>query len=355
MARAFTTDYEHFANPQTGLLPYLASSVKELIQNENTEALQQLIDDIVFTADSLYDLLDEVGAAKKKYDQLKNKMDAIQTALAEKEAAIKAIQEEMKNEFGVGEEPQEHGLEDLLDGISLPTAEQIQQQTIIATPELPSIAPFAPPVSPVPAVDAEMEALLSDFTIESVIGSAASPATDELKEAGLIFNDEIDAVALAREEAPFDDEYDDEGLYMDFDIDEEDVDDGYQPLDGDNDILSDMGIGDFPPMPDFEPSSLPPLGTSGGDEDDDEDDYGFGSNIAEDDELMDFISTDFEEDEEDDDDIFSSFDDYGDDEDEDADLMIDPTTFGQDNTANADIDTDDDDMVSGIIDDDFFK
>lgn len=93
--------YDNFADKESGLLPYLASSVKDLIRVEDDEALQQLINDIAFVADSLYDLNDEIVKARKHYEQMKNKREAIRQSLEERQNAMKAIESEMQAEFGI--------------------------------------------------------------------------------------------------------------------------------------------------------------------------------------------------------------------------------------------------------------
>lgn len=208
MPKAFTTDYEHFADEKLGLLPYLASSVKELIQSEETEKLHKLQDDIVFVADSLYDLLDEVDTAVTKYEQMKNKMLAIEAAMEEKKNALQAVKAEMLQAFGEKEDDTPELVLESSDGTKV----------VRVTDE------------PADVMSEEMKTLMDEMlTIENVVGD--SPQQEDLRDIGLVFNDEIDEIAAAEEKQGFSLEADDdEGLYTDFDLPEEDTDDGYKPL-----------------------------------------------------------------------------------------------------------------------------
>lgn len=98
---SFVTDYTKFADPEQGLLPYLASSVKELIRAENDDGLQQLVNDISFVSDSLCDLNDEIIRVREEYEQMKIKRDAIRKALEEKRNAEEEIEAEMARRFGI--------------------------------------------------------------------------------------------------------------------------------------------------------------------------------------------------------------------------------------------------------------
>lgn len=107
MPKKLEVTYENFADEEEGLLPYLAEVVKKLIKTEDEDALQRLVEDIAKTAECLYDLNDEVVTVKKKYDQMKNRHASLMKDLEQRKAAMEALELEMQNEFGVGDDIEE--------------------------------------------------------------------------------------------------------------------------------------------------------------------------------------------------------------------------------------------------------
>lgn len=231
MAKAFTTDYEHFADVKIGLLPYLAESTKEIFHNDDSDQLRKFMEDIAFVADNLYDLLDEIEASKIQYDQYRNRIAAIERDKAEKENALAAIKAEMQQKFGTAQ-----------DDVSVP-------ELVFDSPDGTKVVtiPDKPEEDEMSAEDkAFMDAML---TFENVVDTSVMPPDENelLRESGLVFNDEIDQIAEERDNLDYDFEDDDEGLYNDF-VDEysEDIDEGYVPL-------------DVPVLPaDDEPEASPP-------------------------------------------------------------------------------------------------
>lgn len=265
MLKAFTTDYEHFADDKTGLLPYLANVVKKLIQEEDNEKLQRLVDDIARTAENLYDLNDEVLVVKQKYDQMKNRREAIDRTLEAQLAAKAALDSEMQKEFGIDEDAIGNPLDELI-GID---AEPVNftpttPDFALATPETHQIVQPAPaldlpvagfgaanadgviqpPVASQPVVsslaanparDEELVAndaitMLEHMSIEDMIDPQylPGPSDDDLRAEGLIFGDEIDE--LTHDDETVEDEEIDDEIYDNFDVGDEDVDGGYKPL-----------------------------------------------------------------------------------------------------------------------------
>lgn len=319
MAKAFTTDYEHFADVKIGLLPYLASSVKEIFHKNDPELLQKFVDDIAFTADNLYDLLDEVEAAKIKYDQYQNRLAALEKDKAEKENALAAIKAEMQKEFGTQQDDED------------------VPELVFDSPEGEKVVAILPEPETTTMTD-EMKAFMDEMlTFENVVGTDNMPPSENelLRESGLIFNDEIDQAAKEKTEAEYNFDDPDDGLYNDF-VDEysEDVDDGYMPL-------------DIPDVPEDEVDMAPPsLAPASSDDEVD------AADIEED---------PFEPvfDEDDDEDIIS---DFFESEDEfmgmflEEDSVNDDTAPDSDDSAppSSDSDSDDDDVPTGFVDPNFF-
>lgn len=326
MAKAFTTDYEHFADVKIGLLPYLAESTKEIFHNDDPVQLKKFMEDIAFVADNLYDLLDEVDAAKIKYDQLRNRIAAIEKDKAEKESALAAIKATMEKEFGT-----KH------DDDAVP-------ELVFDSPEGEKVVPMEQPKEPSLSMSAEDKAFMEEMlTFENVVDPSSMPPDENelLRESGLVFNDEIDQLSKEHAEMEYDFDDDDDGLYNDF-VDEyaEDVDDGYVPLDvpkldnGDEDI-----------------SPLPPLASA---------DAALIGDMPDTDELFDDMpdAEDDLEDDEDDDAVLSDFFDSND-------AFMDMFLDGDDEPNGSDasegelppsekIEDDDDDIIpSGFVDPSF--
>lgn len=358
MPKAFTTDYEHFADPNLGLLPYIASSVKEVIKEENDEKLQKLIDDIAYVVDNLDMLLDEVEAAKTKYDQYRNKMKALETAMEEKQNALLAMQEEMRKEFGTDDDDDD------------------APELVFSGPDGDRVVKVSDE-PPKQVMSEEMESFLDEmFTVENVTGKSMASAEDDLRSSGLIFNDEIDEAA-ANESIVDIDAPEEDDFYVDIDVAEPDVDNGYQPLDpfGSDD---DMGFGEdfgdpFGSDDDNEydtdagtaedtAGSLPSLGTADNVLAPDPDDEAnmFLDILAEDGDFMNIFD---EEDGDDDDDYFDSV--VPDDDEYDTidfdDTFSDGSAGGSDSSASStstpdsDDDDDDDSTTSGFVDPSFFS
>lgn len=267
MLKAFTTDYEHFADDKTGLLPYLANVVKKLIQEEDNEKLQRLVDDIARTAENLYDLNDEVLVVKQKYDQMKNRREAIDRTLEAQLAAKAALDSEMQKEFGIDEDAIGNPLDELIGidaepvnftpttpdfALTTPETHKIVQPTpaldlpaagfgaanadgVIQPPAASQPTPVISSLAANPARDEELVAndaitMLEHMSIEDMIDPQylPGPSDDDLRAEGLIFGDEIDE--LVHDNATVEDEEIDDEIYDNFDIGDEDVDGGYKPL-----------------------------------------------------------------------------------------------------------------------------
>lgn len=290
MLKPLTTDYEHFADPKTGIMPWLAGIVRVLIKNQDDEALQQLVNDIAQVANSMYDLNDEVLDVRQRYQQLKNKREAVLRDLEQKQAAVGAIDKEMEEAFGVSDieanplddliglnaekidltnmpvdlsaeapgmtpEPDEMTIQllDMAGDVTGLSREDVEQrvraagillgasdaQVVIAIDEALSPSPSTPkaggmtdaiaqakaitaqPDEPLDPAAASALDVLENISIEEMIG----PSEEDLRAMGLEFADDEDWGA----EDPMDEEIDDE-VYDNFDIGDEDTDDGYKPL-----------------------------------------------------------------------------------------------------------------------------
>lgn len=294
MLKPFTADYEHFADPKTGLLPWLAGIVRVLIKEQNDEALQKLVNDIASTAESLYDLNDEVLEVRQRYQQLKNKREAVLRDLEQKQAAVGAIDKEMEEAFGISE-LEVDPLKDLigitgeevdiapdvsgsaagedsetiskllemvgdLTGLGLDVinqkihaaafllgADDAQIGQAVATAarqagvdEL-SLAGIASAEMSQDAAGSDESATDEDSVIDELdslrIEEVVGPTDDDLRAMGFEFANDDD---WEEEDEGFNEDIDDE-IYDNFDIGLEDTDDGYRPVPG---TEGDSGIGD---------------------------------------------------------------------------------------------------------------
>lgn len=126
-------EYTQIADKQDGLLPYLADCVKMLIRNKDDEGLQQLINDINFVADSLFDLNEQAAAAQIKFEKENARLkEAEEKARAAQEEAER-IRKQMTESFGDPEADKEEmsGIADIF-GNTLTTDSLLDSITLDA-------------------------------------------------------------------------------------------------------------------------------------------------------------------------------------------------------------------------------
>lgn len=92
---------------ENGLIPKLRHAMKQMILSEDDEKLQLTVENNALLAEQLYDLNDEISELFSEYAKMRNKREAIQKALEEKQAASIALMEEMKEKFGIAESYEE--------------------------------------------------------------------------------------------------------------------------------------------------------------------------------------------------------------------------------------------------------
>ena len=217
--KKLTISYDDFQDEENGLVPYLASAIMMLIRKGDMQALQLLMNNIAKVADQLFDLNDEAVAKKKDYDKLQNRLAAIQADLMKKEEAQAAIREQMLQL--IGDEDEEYS-----DTMEPAAARDISEIVADVAVEYDPLAELDLALG---SLDSDDMSGLADLTVEKVMTNQDVP--EALRKAGIVFGDEIDKLASRHEEEIEDLE---EDVYADFDLQIEDVDQGYVPVPDDS-------------------------------------------------------------------------------------------------------------------------
>ena len=329
--KKLTISYDDFQDEENGLVPYLASAIMMLIRKDDMDGLQELMNNIAKVAEMLFDLNDEAVAKKKDYDKLQNRLAAIRADREKKEAAEAAIREQML--LLIGKEEEEYS-----DTLEPASARDISEIVADAAVEYDPLSELDLALGD---FDSDDMSGLSELTVEKVMTNQHVP--EALRKAGIVFGDEIGKLATKHEEEI--EELEDD-VYADFDLQIEDVDQGYVP------------VPDDIPMKSSDPTNLFTEEPAAYDEEDDYSEY--------DDTYDDF-------------DIFEepssqglssapSLEDFGQEDDDyneidfDEDFVEDEYLESADDifapppsTPSNDFASDDDDMTSGIVDLDLFN
>jgi len=338
--KKLTISYDDFQDEENGLVPYLASAIVMLIRKDDMETLQELMNNIAKVADQMFDLNDEAVAKKKDYDKLQNRLAAIQADLAKKEEAQAAIQEQMKQLVG-------KGADEYSDTMEPAEARDISEIVSVESVEYDPLSELDMALG-----DLESDDLsgLSELTVEKVMVNQNVP--EALRKAGIVFGDEIDKLAMQHEEEV---EELEEDVYADFDLQVEDVDQGYMPVPDEpssNENLSfDNLFGDMPASAESENTDDEEFFDDYSEYDDNYDDLDIfdtpdpseSSSEKEPEQNDEYDEIDFDEDFVDDGYL------------ESADDIFAPSPSSSAQEPPSDDDDDDDNMTSGIVDLDLFK